>query len=96
MKLLFALKCETIQAGALTIKGYAFKARPWELAHHNAIDLFDATGTPIQISTIGLTLQRILPRIDKNNNPEWITDKVRFSFDAFVTQRLFTPVQKKN
>jgi len=39
---------------------------------------------------------RILPRVNPLLNEDWITDKIRFSYDSFRSQRLFDPMVKLN
>lgn len=39
---------------------------------------------------------RILPRINYELNEDWITDKIRFSYDSFRRQRLYDPMIKVN
>ncbi|MEM7071066.1 MAG: NADH-quinone oxidoreductase subunit NuoG, partial [Pseudomonadota bacterium] len=77
--------------GALTSSPYAFVARPWELEKTNSIDVFDAVGSNIRVDTRGGKILRILPRLHEDINEEWISDKVRFSFDAMRLQRLDQP-----
>lgn len=74
--------------GALTSKPYAFTARSWELRNVESIDVFDSTGSTIKLSTRGSSILRVLPKINDHLNEEWITDKVRFSYDALKFQRL--------
>nr|YP_003434209.1 NADH dehydrogenase subunit 11 [Chattonella marina]BAI70556.1 NADH dehydrogenase subunit 11 [Chattonella marina] len=76
--------------GALTSKPYAFKCRPWELRSVNSIDIFDGIGSNIRIDLKDSEIVRILPRISKN----WITDKIRFSYDGLKNQRLTNPLIK--
>ena len=77
--------------GALTSKPYSFKARPWEIQSIETIDILDSLGTNIRIDTRDLNIMRILPRINEELNQEWISDKTRFSFDAFFLQRIQSP-----
>ena len=76
--------------GALTSKAYAFQGRPWELENINSIDFHDAHGTNISVSIRGSEILRILPRINNKINDEWISDKIRFSYDGFNKQRIFS------
>ena len=78
--------------GALTSKPYAFKARPWELSSHFSIDPFDSWGSNIRIDVLGTKVLRILPKINKFVNDNWISDKIRFAYDSFKTQRLVSPM----
>jgi len=80
--------------GALTSKPYAFNARPWELRSFESVDFFDSVGSSIRLDLRGLTLMRVLPYINESINEEWITDKVRFSYDGLKYQRLVSPLQQ--
>lgn len=77
--------------GALNSKPYAFTARSWELKTTSGIDVFDAMGSNININTRGLEVMRILPRINEDINEEWISDKIRFSYDGLKLQRIDKP-----
>jgi NADH-quinone oxidoreductase subunit G len=80
--------------GALNSKPYAYTARSWELKHTDSIDVFDAMGSNIRIDTRGLEVMRILPRINEDINEEWISDKIRFSYDGLKLQRIDRPFVK--
>lgn len=80
--------------GALTSKPYAFVARPWELRSIESLDLFDAVGCPIRIDYRGQDVVRILPSVDSKFYDDWITDRIRFSYDAFKRQRILAPAIK--
>lgn len=82
--------------GALTSKPYAFRARPWELYHIETIDVLDAVGSNIRADVRGLQVMRILPRLNDDVNEEWIHDKSRFACDGLSTQRLTTPLMRRN
>ncbi|XP_071449348.1 NADH-ubiquinone oxidoreductase 75 kDa subunit, mitochondrial-like [Hetaerina americana] len=77
--------------GALTSKPYAFRARPWELVKTESIDVLDAVGSNIIISSCADEVLRILPRVNDFVNEEWISDKTRFAYDGLKRQRLTTP-----
>lgn len=81
--------------GALTSKPYAFRARPWELRHTESIDVLDALGSNIRVDTRGMEVMRILPRLNDDINEEWINDKTRFACDGLKTQRLTTPLIRR-
>lgn len=81
--------------GALTSKPYAFKARPWELAKTESIDVLDAVGSAIRVDSRGKVVMRILPRLNEEINEEWISDKTRFAYDGLQVQRLDRPYIKK-
>jgi NADH dehydrogenase (ubiquinone) Fe-S protein 1 len=82
--------------GALTSKPYAFRARPWELAHFESVDVLDGLGSNIRVDTRGMEVMRILPRLNDDVNEEWINDKTRFACDGLRTQRLTTPLVRKD
>ena len=82
--------------GALTSKPYAFRARPWELKHTESIDVLDALGSNIRVDVRGPEVMRILPRLNDDINEEWINDKSRFACDGLTTQRLTTPLIKRD
>ena len=82
--------------GALTSKPYAFRARPWELQHSESIDVLDALGSNIRVDSRGLEVMRILPRLNDDVNEEWINDKTRFACDGLKTQRLTTPLVRRD
>jgi NADH dehydrogenase (ubiquinone) Fe-S protein 1 len=81
--------------GALTSKPYAFRARPWELSHTESIDVLDALGSNIRVDARGMEVMRILPRLNDDINEEWINDKTRFACDGLKTQRLTTPLIRR-
>ena len=82
--------------GALTSKPYAFRARPWELVHYESIDVLDGLGSNIRVDARGMEVMRILPRLNDDVNEEWINDKSRFACDGLRTQRLTTPLIRRN
>ena len=82
--------------GALTSKPYAFRARPWELQHFESIDVLDGLGSNIRVDARGLQVMRILPRLNDDVNEEWINDKTRFACDGLGTQRLTTPLIRRD
>ena len=45
--------------GALTSKPYAFTARPWELKHHDTIDVTDALGSNLRIDEFQGEIKRV-------------------------------------
>lgn len=82
--------------GALTSKPYAFRARPWELKHSESIDVLDGLGSNIRVDSRGLEVMRVLPRLNDDINEEWINDKSRFACDGLKTQRLTTPMIRRD
>lgn len=51
--------------GALTSKPYAFTARPWETRKTESVDVLDAVGSNIVVTTRTGEVLRILPRINE-------------------------------
>lgn len=82
--------------GALTSKPYAFRARPWELQHTESVDVLDGLGSNIRIDARGMEVMRIIPRLNDDINEEWINDKTRFACDGLKTQRLTTPLIRRD
>ncbi|GFT33628.1 NADH-ubiquinone oxidoreductase 75 kDa subunit, mitochondrial [Nephila pilipes] len=82
--------------GALTSKPYAFTARPWETRKTESVDVLDALGSNIIVSTRTGEVMRILPRLNEEVNEEWISDKTRFAYDGLKAQRLVAPMSKNN
>ncbi|KAG5852287.1 hypothetical protein ANANG_G00060790 [Anguilla anguilla] len=82
--------------GALTSKPYAFTSRPWETRKTESIDVLDAVGSNIVVSTRGGEVMRVLPRLNEEVNEEWISDKTRFAYDGLKRQRLTQPLVKSD
>ena len=82
--------------GALTSKPYAFRARPWELQHSESVDVLDGLGSNIRVDARGMEVMRIIPRLNDDINEEWINDKSRFACDGLKTQRLTTPLIRRD
>src|SRR5690606_7425201 len=74
--------------GALTSKPYAFMARPWEIKKMETIDPFDSYGNNIIIEIKESEIIRILPKSNTQINKEWISDKIRFSYDSIKRLRI--------
>ena len=60
----------------LFLQPYAFTARPWETRKTDSVDVMDAVGTNIVVSTRAGDLLRIVPRLNEDVNEEWLADKV--------------------
>ena len=67
--------------GAITSKPYSFKARAWELKSIDSIDLNDSFGSNLYLHYKEKSLVRITPKVNKDINENWISDKARFSLD---------------
>jgi NADH dehydrogenase (ubiquinone) Fe-S protein 1 len=81
--------------GASTSKSYAFKARAWELKSIESIDIFDSLGSNIRVDVKGNEVMRILPKRNDYLNEEWISDKIRFSYEGLKKNRLIYPMLRK-
>lgn len=78
--------------GALTLKGYSFRGRPWEIETKSGVDVLDSMLGNIKLNYIGLNLQRIVPEYSLDlMKDNWITDKIRFCVDGLKRQRLLYP-----
>ncbi|MCB1537853.1 MAG: NADH-quinone oxidoreductase subunit G [Rhodospirillales bacterium] len=77
--------------GALLNKPNSFRARAWELARTDSIDVLDAVGSNIRVDTRGNEVMRILPRLNEAVNEEWLGDKSRYACDGLKYQRLDRP-----
>jgi NADH-quinone oxidoreductase subunit G len=77
--------------GALTSMPYSFTSRAWELLYIRSIDILDSLCSSIRIDVNNNKVQRILPSLDGLINNEWITNKIRFSYDSLNIQRLNYP-----
>jgi NADH-quinone oxidoreductase subunit G len=82
--------------GALTSKTSAFKLRFWELTKKETVDVLDNIGADIRVDLRGTEILRILPRLNKDVNNNWITDVTRYAFDALVVQRFVQPYYRED
>lgn len=82
--------------GALTNKPFSFSARPWETRKIHSVDVLDAVGSNIIVSTRTNEVLRILPRENEEINEEWLADKSRFACDGLKRQRLVAPMVRVN
>ena len=82
--------------GALLPKPGAFSYRPWELTKFESIDVLNGLGSNIRVDARGVEVKRILPRLNDDVNEEWIDDKTRFAMDGLKTQRLTTPLIRRD
>lgn len=51
--------------GALTSKPYSFTARPWETRKTESVDVHDAVGSNVIVSTRTGEVLRVLPRLNE-------------------------------
>ena len=89
--------------GALTSKPFAFQARAWEMQAHPSIAPFDCMGSNIEIHTMHednaktRKVMRVLPRLNNDINEQWISDRDRFSYQAWQDdKRVLQPKMKRD
>jgi len=80
--------------GALTLKPSAHKYRSWELRSVESIDIFDSFQSSVSINCSFSDIIRITPLHEDSLNEDWISDKVRFSYDGLLYQRLGSPLKR--
>ncbi|KAH0621672.1 hypothetical protein JD844_023233 [Phrynosoma platyrhinos] len=77
---------------------YCISSDNWSLSFAprktESIDVLDAVGSNIVVSTRTGEVMRILPRLHEDINEEWISDKTRFAYDGLKRQRLVQPMIK--
>jgi hypothetical protein len=87
--------------GALTSKPYAFTARPWETRKTETVDILDAIGSNIVVTTRTGEVLRILPRVNEvthfsNTKPSTVCPKyyakifLKIFIITFQSHRTFT------
>ncbi len=69
--------------GALTAKPYRFKARPWDLDEVESTSMSDSIGSRIAVQASRNQVLRYLGVDSDPVNWGWLSDKERFSFEAF-------------
>jgi len=83
--------------GALTSRGFRFRARVWELKNTPTVSMVDGSGTNIFVSQRNETLVRIIPRDNEAVNECWISDRDRFGLDYVDhAARLTQPMVKRD
>ena len=82
--------------GALTLKSYAFKARPWELKYQESIDFTSSLCTPTIINTKESEIVRVQPKISNVLDNMLISNKIRFSYDSIKKNRIQQIFKKSN
>lgn len=78
--------------GALTSKPYSFTARPWETRKTESVDVLDAVGSNIIVSTRTGEVLRMLPRLNEVSNYIFFRPK---SHKAFETRLKIDEESKK-
>lgn len=82
--------------GALTSKPTAFTSRQYECHFVHSVDVMDAVGSNIRIDRRGNDVMKVSPRLNEEINEEWLADKARFSLDGARSNRIDTPMIKRN
>jgi NADH dehydrogenase/NADH:ubiquinone oxidoreductase subunit G len=77
--------------GALTLKAYAYSARPWELKNFAVTDIYDIFGENMRVDLKGAEIIRILPHSLNVFGNNWLSNKSRLFFDSLTKQRLVAP-----
>ena len=80
-----------IKIGALTSKPFSFSSRSWELTSINTLDILDSFCSNIRVDLRDGNIMRILPFLNENLNEDWISDRIRFSYDGLINLRLHFP-----
>ena len=80
--------------GALTSKPFSFAARSWELLDRLAFDCTDTFFSTLKVSFRGKTVMRVLPDFSNSLLSEWISDRVRFSYDSLQNQPEFDSIHQ--
>lgn len=83
--------------GALTSRVFRFRARVWEMDHVPSICIACGMGCNITLDVKNNELQRIVPRLNREVNDQWMCDRGRFDH-RFVepADRLKTPLVRQN
>ena len=74
--------------GALTSKPYALRVRPWDLISVEGLDFLDSIGSNLYFDVYDSEVFRVTPRINESINEEWISDRIRFSYDSQSRRRI--------
>jgi NADH-quinone oxidoreductase subunit G len=76
--------------GALTAKPYRFKARPWDLTEIASTSTTDSVGSRITVQSSRNQVLRYLGVDSDEVNWGWLSDKERFSFEAWNSEARIT------
>ena len=76
--------------GALTAKPYRFKARPWDLEEVESTSVSDAVGSRITVQSSRNQILRYMGVDSDPVNWGWLSDKERFSFEAYNNEDRIT------
>lgn len=83
--------------GALTSKPFRFQARSWEMQLRPSISPHDSLGSHLYFHVLRDKVLRAQPRENEALNEVWLSDRDRFSYEAFHhEERLTMPLIKQN
>ncbi len=83
--------------GALTAKPSRYKARAWELRETPSIAAHDCLGSNVNVHHRRGEIIRVVPRENEAINEVWLSDRDRFSYQAFTEgKRLLKPKVKRD
>jgi NADH-quinone oxidoreductase subunit G len=82
--------------GALTSKPFRYSARTWELSRRKSVSPHDGLGANLIVQVKNNKVLRVLPLENDAVNECWLSDKDRFSYEAFNgEERLTKPMIKQ-
>jgi NADH-quinone oxidoreductase subunit G len=83
--------------GALTSRKFRFRARVWEMERVPSVCIACGLGCNIALDVKNNELRRIVPRLNRQVNDQWMCDRGRFDH-SFVERedRLKTPLIRRN
>jgi NADH-quinone oxidoreductase subunit G len=76
--------------GALTSKPFRYSARTWELSRRKSVSPHDSLGANLIVQVKAGKVLRVVPLENEAVNECWISDRDRFSYEAFNSDRRLT------
>ena len=87
---------EMCPVGALTATAYRFKARPWELKRTPSVCNNCSVGCNARVDVRVDKVMRLMSRTNDDIDDGWLCDRGRWDFDFVNSQRLRTPLIRRN
>ncbi len=87
---------EMCPVGALTATAYRFKARPWELKRTPSVCNNCSVGCNARVDVRVDKVMRLMSRTNDDIDDGWLCDRGRWGFDFVNSQRLRTPLIRRN
>ncbi|TMC88025.1 MAG: NADH-quinone oxidoreductase subunit NuoG, partial [Chloroflexi bacterium] len=87
---------EMCPVGALTATAYRFKARPWELKRTPSVCNNCSVGCNVRVDVRVDKVMRLMSRTNDDVDDGWLCDRGRWDFDFVNSQRLRTPLIRRN